>query len=895
MTVKKRSEKKTSKKPVDREKSRSWKRKITVVGIGASAGGLDALEKFFKNIPEETNLAFVIILHLDPHHIGIMPQLLQRMTSMKVSQVTDRMRIEPNSVYVIPPNKSMQILKGFLHLFDTVESKGLRLPVDIFFRSLADDMDSQSVGIILSGMGSDGCLGVKSIKEKNGLVLVQNPDTAGFDGMPKSTIQAILPDVVADVEVLPAKLISLLNKGSSAARAEDTNFSSRSDLEKIIILLREFSGHDYSQYKKNTLFRRIERRKDIHQIDEIQKYVKFLQNNPQEIEILFRELLIGVTRFFRDKEVWKDLRERILPELIGKMPDGYTLRAWVPGCSTGEEAYSLAIVFKEVLGETKKKRNLNLQIFATDIDADAIRKARFASFSKNIGADVSTDRLNRFFSIEKDEFRLKSDIREMVVFAVQNVIKDPPFTKLDIVSCRNMLIYMESVLQKKLITMFNYILKPDGIMILGTSESIGLSNRGFIELAAKHKIFLRTEKDFGTELIDFPSSFYYTKKNTGVSIITTDKNTENIKTLVDQIVIQNFSPPSVLVNVKGDIIYITGRTGKYLEPVAGKANWNIHAMARDGLSQLLPGAFRDVIKKNEPVILKNVKITNERENIYIDVTLQCIDKPGQLKGMVMVVFREIPQVIETQAYSTGNKKNIPSGKLKALEMELKRSLEELQSTREEMQTSREELNSTNEELQSTNEELQSTNEELTTSKEEMQSLNEELQTMNMELQSKVNEFQRAEEDMKNLLNSTKIATLFLDKNLNIRRFTEKITELFKLRDVDIGRPFTEMVSELKYPDMEKDASNVIKSLYPINTAVETKRGMWFQVSIMPYRTQDDRIDGLVITFTDITTSKKLESELLSLKKKISDRKKPKESALNRGKNLKSLKGGSDDR
>ncbi len=847
---------KTNIKKVNRDESSDF----PIVGIGASAGGLEALTQFFENMPEDSGMAFVVIQHLDPNHVDLLPEILQKITRLKVVQATDQVNVKPNCVYVIPPNKSMSLLNGALHLFDPVESRGLRLPIDIFFRSLAEDRLEKSIGIILSGMGSDGSLGLKAIKEKNGMVLVQDPATAKFDGMPHSATEAVIADIVAPAKELPAKLISY-QKFIPAVKT-DTPIESEqlSDLDKIIILLREQSGHDFSSYKKNTLLRRIERRKGIHQIDKLHTYVRFLQENSGEVAILFKELLIGVTSFFRDPSMWEMLKNSVLPALVKDLPDRYELRGWVPGCSTGEEAYSLAMIFKEVMANMGNKKNVTLQIFATDLDHDAIEKARKGVFSKNITADVSPERISLFFTDEENGYRMNSGIREMVVFATQNVIKDPPFTKLDILSCRNMLIYMESELQKKLIALFNYSLRPGGIMVLGTSETIGFQSDGFKGLDDKLKIFERTSTDLSSELIDFPSTYHY-PKTVRMQKEPSSGSSDNIQTLADQILLQRFAPASVLVNAKGDIIYITGRTGKYLEPVAGKANWNIFAMARDGLRQKLLDAFQSAVQDFQAVVVRNIKVGANGGSQFVDLTVQRLEKPDVISGMVMIVFTDVPAVHE---HSLGNPRKGKQGagaREKELEMELKRSKEELQSTREKMQTSQEELKSINEELQSTNEELQSTNEELTTSKEEMQSLNEELQTVNMELQSKVNEFTRANDDMKNLLNSTEIATLFLDKELNIRRFTEQLTQIFKLRNSDIGRPFTDLVTDLDYPEIDAHARQVIKDLVSIETATTTHDGRWFNVRIMPYRTLDDRIDGLVMTFTDITRAKKLEMKL----------------------------------
>jgi len=804
-------------------------------------------------------MAFVVIQHLDPNHAGILPELLQRITPMKVFQASDSLKVKQNCVYVIPPNKSLSLLNGALHLFEPVESRGLRLPIDIFFRSLADDQVDKSIGIVLSGMGSDGSLGIKAIKEKNGIVLVQSPDSAKFDGMPRSATEAVIADIVAPADELPAKLISFLKYIPIVKVDPVLDDKYKSNLDKIIILLREQTGHDFSMYKKNTLFRRIERRKGVHQIEKINTYVRFLQENPKEVEILFKELLIGVTSFFRDTAMWEKLKETILPALMNELPNGYVLRAWVTGCSTGEEAYSLAIIFKEAREKLKKSKNLTLQIFATDLDLDAIEKARKGVFSANITTDVSPDRIKRFFISEAQGYRLNASIREMVVFAPQNVIKDPPFTKLDILTCRNMLIYMEPDLQKKLMALFNYSLNSGGIMVLGTAETLGNTKDGFEELDSRLKIFKRAAKG-ETELLDFPSAFNRIKSGLPENKII-PKSGENVQTIAEQIMLQRFAPASVIVNDKGDILFITGRTGKYLEPAAGKTNINIYAMAREGLREALPGAFRKAMQNFDAVILHKIKVGTNGGSQYVDVTVQRIEHPNSVRNMIIVVFTDVnaPNQPDTVNPKTGKRSS--GGRQKELENELTRSYEDMQGIREEMQTSQEELKSTNEELQSTNEELQSTNEELTTSKEEMQSLNEELQTVNVELQSKISDFVQANNDMKNLLNSTEITTLFLDKELNIRRFTDSITNLFKLRQGDLGRPFTDLVSDLQYPEIGDHCLQVLKTLIFIETAITTNDGRWFTVRIMPYRTLDDRIDGLVITFSDNTLTKRAEQLL----------------------------------
>ncbi len=833
--------------------------KFPVVGIGASAGGLEALEQFFENMPVNTGMAFVVIQHLDPNYAGILPELLQRTTLMKVIQATDKLKIRPDYVYVIPRNKSMSMLNGYLHLFDPVEIRGLRLPIDVFFRSLADDMKNESIGIVLSGMGSDGSMGLKAIKEQGGLVVVQEPETSKFDGMPNSALEAVNADIVASASELPEKIMNFLNNIPAISRNLITDDRNKNNLEKIDLLLRSHTGHDFSLYKKNAQYRRIERRMNVHQIDRIASYVHFLQENPKELDILFRELLIGVTNFFRDAALWEKLKVKILPDLFNELPGGHIIRVWITACSTGEEAYSLAIVFKEAYEKIEQTKNLTFQIFATDIDNDAIEIARKGVFSLNIENDVSPGRLARYFTKKDSGYFVNSSVREMIVFAPHDVVKDPPFTKLDILFCRNLLIYMESDLQQKLMSLFYYSLNSGGLMILGTAENANSSEKLFLPLDTKLKIYKRSLVQMEIDKMDLPNSFSRIKHIKAES--TTIRESGNLQTFADQLLLQNYAPASVLINQEGDILYITGRTGKFLEPAAGKANMNIYSMAREGLRNVLMKSIRKAKQNNETINLRSVKVGSNESYQLVDVTIQPVSRPEAFKETIMVVFSEVAHIGIIRKTTSKHEKHATPSHEKELESELQKALEELQSNREEMQTSQEELKSTNEELQSANEELQSTNEELITSKEEMQSLNEELQTVNSELQNKVSEYMESNSDMKNLLNSTDIATLFLDRNLNIRRYTDQLTKLFKLRTTDIGRPFTDIVSELYYPEIAENSKEVLQTLIYRERDITTKDKRWFKVRIMPYRTLDERIDGVVITFIDITIAKKLESEL----------------------------------
>jgi two-component system CheB/CheR fusion protein len=742
-----------------------------------------------------------------------------------------------------------------------VAPRGLNLPIDGFFRSLAEDQQERAIGVVLSGMGSDGTLGLRSIKEKAGAAFVQAPTSAKFAGMPTSAIEAGLADVVAPVEELPIRILAYLQHAPHIARpAPAPPEKAEGALEKVIVVLRMQTGNDFSLYKRSTIQRRVERRMGLHQIAQMSSYVRFLRENPKEVELLFKELLIGVTSFFRDPPAWEHLAREVMPSLLAGRASGSVVRAWVPGCSTGEEAYSLAIVFREALERLKVPRNVLLQVFATDLDRDAIEKARQGVYPLNIAADVSPERLRRFFLQEERGFRVSKEIREMVVFAPQNVIMDPPFTKLDIVSCRNLLIYLSPEVQRRLVPLFHYTLNPGGILFLGSAETIGAFASHFVPLDGKTRLYRRLETAPGGP-IDFPDSFVPRLRPApaGAQPEAETKASARLPILADRVLLQRFSPAGVLVNERGDILYVSGRTGKYLEAQAGKANWNVLAMARDGLRLDLANAFSRAMREGKEVTVRGAKVAENGGTQGVDVTVQKLDEPKELRGTLMIVFTDVPAPRERGAKAKGGA--LHGARFRELEQELMRAREEVQTIREEMQTSQEELKSTNEELQSTNEELQSTNEELTTSKEEMQSLNEELQTVNHELQAKVDELSRANNDMKNLLNSTDIATLFLDGELRVRRFTTQTARIIKLIPGDAGRPITDLVNDLNYPALPDDSREVLRTLVFKETVVAGRDGRWYTVRIMPYRTIENVIDGLVITFTDASASKALEATL----------------------------------
>jgi len=834
-----------------------------IVGIGASAGGLEALELFLANVPENSGMAFVIVQHLDPTHKGMMVELLQRGTSMKVFQIKDRMRVEANCVYVIPPNKDLSILHRVLNLFAPLAPRGLRLPIDFFFRALAEDQQEHSIGVILSGMGTDGTLGLRAIKEKGGSVFVQSPDSAKFDGMPRSAVDAGLADMTSAVEELPANINTYIHHAPLFTKLNMLDEDhAKSSIEKVMLILRAQTGHDFSLYKKTTIHRRIERRIGLHHMDNIAAYVHFLRENPQEVELLFNELLIGVTNFFRDPAAWEILKTEALPKLLAKRAPEQPLRAWVPACSTGEEAYSLAMLFEEALDSLKPHKtakNFKLQIFATDLDLHAIERARAGVYPPNISADVSPERLRRFFVKEERGYRVAKSIREMVIFAPQNIIMDPPFTKLDLLTCRNLLIYLTPELQKKLLPLFHYSLKPDGILFLGTSETIGGFDDLFAPVDGKTRLYRRLETGQPAQAVEFPTAFSKARPSASAKVI---KPSVNIQSLADSLLLQTYSPAAVMTNENGDILYISGRTGKYIEAAAGKANWNIFVMAREGLRYELSGAFQKALRQKETVTLKDVSVGTNGGTQKINVTIQPIQDAGELRGMVMIVFNDVAEPpISKLSVKPVHGRGATAKNTAELKQQLDYSRMEVQNVREEMQTSQEELQSANEELQSTNEEMQSTNEELTTSKEEMQSMNEELQTVNNELQAKLDELSHVNSDMKNLLDSTDIATLFLDNNLRVRRFTAQTSKITQLIPADVGRPITDIASALLYPQLADDTREVLRTLVKVDRQISLPSGDWFGTRILPYRTLENMINGVVITFTDITESKKLEARL----------------------------------
>lgn len=832
---------------------------FSIVGIGASAGGLEALEKIFINMPNDSGMAFVIVMHFDPTAKSVMADILMRYTKMKVFQVEDGMKVEPNHVYIIPPNRDMAILHRTLHLYEPVVSKGIRHPIDFFFRSLADDQKENAICIILSGTGTEGTLGLKAIKGAGGMVIVQIMESAAYDGMPRSAIATGLVDYILPPEKMPLQLVSYVKQFYTKKITKPERIVTEqiaNSLQKIIILIRTQTGIDFSSYKQSTLIRRIERRMSLHQINNISDYVHYLQENQPEIQILHKEFLIGVTSFFRDPAAFEVLKEKIIPEILKNKSLDQPVRVWVPGCSTGEEAYSIAMVLKEYMDDVKT--DFQIQVFATDVDREAVETGRSGVYSSNITVDVSPERLNRFFIKNPDTFSLKKEIREMVVFAPQNVIGDPPFLRLDLVSCRNLLIYLVPESQKKLLLISHYSLNPGGYLFLGSSETVGDFTELYSVVDKKWKIYKRIGERAHLPLMAghgtlAPMAPWVEVPKAGEI----KARAINIGIKIEKMLLDTYAPPCVIINEKGDILYIHGRTGKYLEPAPGNVRFNVIDMAREGLRTELNIAIHRVVTQKKDVIFQNLNVKTNGAFQTINLTVKPI-KESTMQGLIMVTFEDVPSTKPLRPVKSTYRSKQVKEHIAELENELKSTKENLQATIEELQTSNEELKSANEELMSANEELQSTNEELNASKEELQSLNEELVTLNAEHQAKIEEQSRTVSDLNNVLASTEIATLFLDNGLQIKGYTPAATKIINLIKTDIGRPVSDIVSNLENEDLQRDAKEVLDTLVLKEKELRDKKGFWYLTRILPYRTVDNIIDGVVITFIDITERKRFE-------------------------------------
>jgi two-component system CheB/CheR fusion protein len=830
-----------------------------IVGIGTSAGGLDSLERFFKNMPGDSGMAFIVVAHLDPSHATLLPELLQKFTRMRVALVEDEMRVDPNSVYIIPPNKSMTIAQKKLFLFPKAEPYGSRLSIDTFMRSLAEDQGRNAAGIIMSGAGADGTMGIRAIKNEGGLTLAQDLDSAKYDGMPGSAIASGMVDFVLPPEKMSQKLITFAKNNAyiGAERPVGTGREATS-LRKIFALLRANTGHDFSLYKQKTIWRRVLRRMTACRINDVAAYANYLDVNRAEVKNLFHELLIGVTNFFRDPDAFESLKQKAIIPMMQEKPENYAFRVWVPGCATGEEVYSLAILFKECLEELGKR--FAVQFFGTDIDEAAIETARSGVYPLSIASDAGGERLKSYFARVNSAYRIRKDVREMMVFAIQDIIKDPPFIKMDLVSCRNLLIYMEPELQKRIIPIFHYALNPGGALILGYSESVGSNSEFFEVVDKKWKIFRRIGKMTHPSGLELYPAVGITHENKTVEYQEYEHaERTDIKAIIRRSLLDNFAPPCAVIDQNDNIVYIHGRIGKYLEPAAGAANLNIIEMARPPIRNELVAAIRGVRSRRRETVHNNIKLRMDGETRFLNLRVKPILEADPARGLVLVIFEGVSSEPE-RADKKGKLPRAASQKIMDLERELKSTKSDLEVTIEELQGSNEELRSANEELQSSNEELQSSNEEMETSKEELQSLNEELVTVNTELQSKMEELARTNDDLKNFIDATSIATIFLDTRLHINRFTPMAMQIVSLIESDIGRPISDLTDSLVDVNLTEDAKKVLETLVFEEKEVRDKNGQYFKLRIVPYRTLSNVIDGVVVSFMNIPELKQMEQE-----------------------------------
>ncbi|MFZ4539888.1 chemotaxis protein CheB [Propionivibrio sp.] len=843
--------------------------RFPIVGIGASAGGLEAFEQFFRALPADSGLAYVLIPHLDPSHASILTEILQRSTTMPVHEAQDQMAVNPDHVYIIPPNRDMAIFHGILQLSVPQMPRGQRLPIDAFLRSLAEDQGERAIGIILSGTGTDGTLGLRAIFGAGGVTLVQEPGTAKYDGMPNSAIQAGYAAQVLPAEKMPAALLAMAQKGfeRSAALlpALPTPLQlSLAGMNRLLMQIRSATGHDFSLNKKTTIGRRIERRMAQHDLTDTDVYSRYLKENPAELQVLFKELLINVTSFFRDPEAFVALKEEILPQLLAGKPEGYVFRVWVAGCASGEEAFSIAIVLRELMDESLvgHQPTFQVQLYATDLDDDAIASARSGLYPPNIAADLTPERLRRFFTKEDAGYRVKKEIREMVVFAIQNVIEDPPFTRLDLLSCRNLMIYLEPELQNRLIPTFHYALKPGGVLFLSSSESIGNHTQLFTAMNRKWKFYRAEHSTTSTRnLMHSGLSWAATSGRVTDEAAKLGKET-NFAELTKRVLLQAYAPASVVADNKGNILYVYGDTGKYLRPAPGQASLNLVDMAREGLPLELRNALLAAASQSMPTLGRELLVKTNGDFQTVSLSVRPLADPAS-QGLLLVSFQDVASAPKPLPAGTSRRKRATApaepSRIEALERDLAYTQETLKVTIEDQQATNEELKSGNEELQSTNEELQSTNEELETSREELQSINEELITVNAELQSKIEQLAGMQNDMKNLLDNINSGTIFLDQNLLIRRFTRQAKLVYRLVSTDVGRPLADIRSYLETDETLVQAQSVLDSLVPWEGELHTSSGTWFLARIQPYRTLENVIEGVVLTFTEITKRLKAEA------------------------------------
>jgi two-component system CheB/CheR fusion protein len=857
-------------KEPSREPSQGQRRpSCPVVGIGASAGGVSALQKFLPAVPPDSGLAFVVILHLAPEHKSALAQVLARAARIPVTVIEDETMVEPDHVYVIPPNVRLTIEGGALHLAEPAEHRGYRNTIDGFLLSLAQDQGENAACVILSGTGSDGTIGLRAIKENGGLTLAQAQ--AEYEGMMRSALATGLVDFVLPVAEMPAKLVDHFRHldGLAAKKGPDGVLKETTDyLAQICAVLRARTGHDFSGYKDKTIVRRVQRRMQVLQIDDVPAFLDRLRKDAREVDLLFHDLLIGVTSFFRDPQSFEALEREVIPHLFeGKGPDD-TVRVWVPGCATGEEAYSIGILLREHM--PKSHGAPKLQIFASDIDEHALEVARLGRYPASIVRDVSEPRLQQYFVREDGTYRVSGDLRAICLFSHHNLLRDAPFSKLDLISCRNLLIYLSAELQSRVVPLFHYALREGGYLFLGTSENVTRHSRLFAAADKVHHIF-RRRPQAERKLPEFPLAMpdaAQRKPAPGHRPATAEVSLQG---LAEHQLLERYAPAYVVINQEGEVLYASARTGRYLELPPGAPTTNLFGMARRGLRLDLRAAVHKAVSRGQAAAHRNLSVGTNGGRLTLDLFVQPLRHGGTQDLLYMVVFQDLGG-IKPAAESPESAEEVENANFQQLEAELRATKERLQTTTEELESSNEELKSRNEELSSMNEELQSANEELETSKEELQSINEELQTVNAELKARVDELSRANSDIANLLESTQIATVFLDRQLRVKSFTPAAKDVFHLVESDAGRPIAHVRPRLKLDAVEEDAERVLRTLATFERQVESSDGAArYVMRMLPYRTVDNVIAGVVVTFTDITEITAAEARIGELARDLRNR------------------------
>lgn len=833
-----------------------------VVGIGASAGGLSAFTQLLKTLPIDTGMAFILVQHLDPKHVSLLPDLLQRSTSMPVIEVRNPMQVESNHIYIMPPNHSLALMHRVLHLMPRPEKRHQYLPINDFFNTLAEDCQSNAIGVILSGTASDGTLGLKAIKAAGGITFAQSEDSAEYNGMPHSAIKAGYVDFVMTPEDIARKLAHIAHHPylrQTRTDIESTVLDKNNEINKIFVLLRAHTGVDFTYYKLNTIQRRINRRMLLQQIEKIDDYIKFLQSQQNELDILFQDILINVTSFFRDADALESLKVEVFPLIAEQASDRHAIRVWVPACATGEEAYSIAILLFEFLGD--RCNTANIQIFATDIDSQAIEKARRGIYPFCIDENVNHQRLKRFFVKTAKGYQVSNMVRDVCVFAVQNVIKDPPFSRLDLICCRNLLIYFSATLQKKALQTFHYALRPNRYLMLGTSETIGSETERFALMNRKSKIYCRKPQDNPTcihitdtsEASPLHPEFHSAKSLLPPAI--------ELRRLAESMILDKYGPPGVIIDQNMQILHFQGQVGSYIDPSSGSASLNLLRMARQELLIELRIAVNEAMKKHCSVRKEGITLTANGN--LSNVNLQIIPLPLPehsniaTKSYLILFERGTEKLTRKKRIKPAvDSKNPKDLRIVELENELLTEREYMQSIIEEQGITNEELQSANEVIQSTNEELQSTNEELETAKEELQSTNEELATIIEEHENRNQELSLVNNDLNNLLTCIDLPVIIVRKDLCIRRFTSPAKPLLNLIDTDIGRPLDNLQPNIHIPEFKKEVQQVIKTIKPRSIELQDRDGHWYLLHFLPYKTLDDRIDGAIMVFINIDHMKK---------------------------------------